>query len=479
MNFLRGIRPKLLMSFSLFFIIYVVVINLIPADNSVFRMIFSLVMLGVYIFIGNWILSTWILTPLYKLINLSKKLVDNDLSENLEMKTGDEFEFLASTYNDMLKNLRTVLQENLNASEQLALAASEMCAQAEQANCATQEITGTMQKMAVATEEQFDNVQLSVTATQQMSENAQQVAVDAQKASGFSNQAAERAKTGEDIVQEVYFKIMQVKETVDGSAEVVRRLGASSAEIGKIVDVMRGISRQTNLLALNAAIEAARAGEHGRGFSVVADEVRVLAEQSTQSASQIVSMINEIQSETKSAVEAMEVGTKVVDEGTSLAMAAKDAFSHITDAVNETVNTIHEIAASSEEQAASSKEMSSTMQGVAAISKENVSASNQVTATTTEQRHSMESLTKSAVKLVDMADHLTALVGRFKVKSNFQRCWRVHDCNQTTCPAYHSKEEKCWLVANTLQQNGAPAGTIAEKRKCCHQCQVFKINTNA
>lgn len=476
MDFFTSIKTKLLASLAVMFLVIILVIELIPSDNRSLQIILSLIFLGVFVFVGNLLLGKWVLSPLNQFILLSKKIAENDLSGKLEFKSNDEFELLAATVNDMLKNLRSVLQENLNAAEQVAIAASEMCSMAESANCATQEITGTMEQMANATEEQFDNVQMSVQAIQQMSENAQQVASEAQKAAEFSNQAADRAEKGEQIVQEVHSKIMQVKETVDNSAEVVRRLGASSVEIGKIVDVIRGISRQTNLLALNAAIEAARAGEHGRGFSVVADEVRVLAEQSTNSATQIVAMINEIQSETQSAVAAMEVGTQMVDEGTSLAIAAKEAFTQITGAVNQTVNTIHEIAAASEEQAASSKEITSTMQTVAGIAKQNVNGSNQVVTSTKEQRVHMENLNASASQLVEMADRLTSLVGRFKVKANFQRCWRVLDCNHVNCPAYQSKEEKCWLIPDTIGEDGMPV-SVNEKREKCHQCEVFRLNT--
>ena len=89
----------------------------------------------------------------------------------------------------------------------------------------------------------------------------------------------------------------------------------------------------------------------------------------------------------------------------------------------------------------------------------------------------MENLAVSAAQLVQMADHLTSLVGRFKVKSNFQRCWRVQDCNWVNCPAYQSQEEKCWLVPDTLCQDGISNGSVTDKRPMCHQCEVFKINT--
>lgn len=476
--FLYNIKTRLLICFVFILAVFAMVQILLLGSGPILHFIIAGIFIAIFWVAGNYLFELWVTNPIRQMIVFTQQVSKKDLSQKLSLKTKDEYLLiLEESLNEMLHNLQVILEENLEASEQLALAASEMSSMAEQANCATEEITSTMGQMSKVTQEQFENVNVSVSASQQMSETAQQVATEAQKAASFSSQAAQRARNGEDNIQEINTKIMQVKETVDDSAEVVRRLGARSLEIGKIVDVIRGISRQTNLLALNAAIEAARAGEHGRGFSVVADEVRALAEQSTNSAIQIVALINEIQNETKAAVQSMELGTKVVDEGTALAQSAKDAFSEITGAVNQTVNTIHEIAAASQEQAASSEEMSSTMQSVASISQQNVNSANQVSAASSEQRMTMENLAVSAAQLVQMADHLTSLVGRFKVKSNFQRCWRVQDCNWVNCPAYQSQEEKCWLVPDTLCQDGISNGSVTDKRPMCHQCEVFKINT--
>jgi methyl-accepting chemotaxis protein len=477
LRILASIKGKLLFVLSFFNFILFAILLLLPREEPLLQFVMFIVLMLGFIIVGNFTIQKLIIHPMHQFYGLSKAIAENDLSKSVEISTSDEFGALASAFNKMIHNLRVILQENLNAAEQLVLAASKVATMSDTANSAAQEITGTMEIMARETGEQYSKVQISVMSIQQMADNAQQVASDAQNAASYSSQAAERAKNGEAIVVDVHQKMSRVKETVDNSAEVVRRLGASSVEIGKIVDVMRGISRQTNLLALNAAIEAARAGEHGRGFSVVADEVRALAEQSTNSATQIVNMINEIQQETLSAVEAMEIGTKAVDEGTVLAIAAKEAFTQITSAVNQTVNTIHEIAAAAEEQAASSKEMSTTMVMVADTSKYNVNSSNGVAQSTKQQRNTMDNVAKSASELLEMATKLTSLVGRFKVTPNFQRCWRVLDCNQVNCPAYQAREEKCWLVPNTLCQNGAPGGSIAEKRERCYQCNVFRINT--
>jgi methyl-accepting chemotaxis protein len=477
LGMISGIKGKLIFVLSVTNFIIFAILVLIPEDRMVLQFVLFLILMFVFVIVGNTAIQKLIIRPLQHFYEISKSISENDVSKSIEIQSNDEFGALASAFNIMLQNLRGILQENLNYVEQLVFAASKMDSMSESANNSAKEITGTMEVMTRETEDQYGKVQVSVMSIQQMADNAQQVASEAQNAANYSSQAAERAKNGETIVVDVHQKISQLKDTVDNSAEVVRRLGASSVEIGKIVDVMRGISRQTNLLALNAAIEAARAGEHGRGFSVVADEVRALAEQSTNSATQIVNMINEIQQETLSAVDAMEIGTRAVDEGTALVIAAKEAFTQITSAVNQTVNTIHEIAAAAEEQAASSKEMSTTMVTVAETSKDNVDSSNQVAKSTKQQRNSIENLAKSASELLEMATKLTSLVGRFKVNPNFQRCWRVLECNQINCPAYQSQEEKCWLVPNTLCGNGTPSGSIAEKRDKCYQCETFKINT--
>ena len=212
-------------------------------------------------------------------------------------------------------------------------------------------------------------------------------------------------------------------------------------------------------MALNAAIEAARAGEHGRGFSVVADEVRALAEQSTNSAIQVVELINEIQKETAAAVAAMEVGTQKVSEGAELANAANQAFTEILNVVHQTVNTVQEIAAASQEQAASSQEMTSIMEGVEAIANRNAQGSQQAAAT---QQQQLPWLPYSnAQALVEMADHLTSLVGRFKVIANFQRCWRIFNY-----VIAQLRPKKKMLIPNTPCHDGVPIVRLRRNAPC-------------
>ncbi len=474
-----SIKKRILIIVSILLVCVLTVSSLIGhfVKSIFFEIVLNLVLIGVFLGLMDKAFNKFVLRSIYLINKVTEEISEHNLSSEVELSTADEFAILGNNINQMIQGLRQILQENLDAAEKLAVAAQDMSAMAEEANLTTQEVTNTTDIIAKGTEEQSHHVKQSSLAAQQMASTAQEVAAEAQKASSFSTEASERARAGGEIIQDVQEKILNVKETVDSTAGVVRRLGTRSQQIGQITDVIRGISRQTNLLALNAAIEAARAGEHGRGFSVVADEVRALAEQTTESTIQIVEMIDEIQKETKEAVEAMESGKIVVDEGAALTNQASESFKAIVAAVTETVQTIQEIAAASEEQAASSEEMTSTMSGVEDIAQRNATAAQQVAAATEQQRTTMEELAKSSTQLVEMAAHLTSMVGRFKVISNFQRCWRVHDCNWIDCPAYQAKEEKCWLIPNTLCRNGIQSGSVMEKRANCHKCEVFKINT--
>lgn len=480
MRFISVKRRFLLFTTIMVLIILLCNIFIIRNIESTFLMaLLSIVFYAGFLYAGSAFLDRFILRPLITINRVTREIAENNLSSRLEFTTEDEFYVLGENMNNMMANLRQILQENLDAAEKVAKAAQDMSAMAEEANLSTQEISNTIDTIAKGNEEQSHHIKQTSLAAQQMAATAQQVASEAQRASATSSQAAEKAKSGENIVGQVRTKILHVKETVDDSAEVVKRLGLQSQQIGKIIDVIRGISRQTNLLALNAAIEAARAGEHGRGFSVVADEVRSLAEQTTESAIQIAEMISEIQKETSTAVTAMQAGTEAVEEGAELAISASDTFAEIIASVNQTVHTIQEIAAASQEQAASSEEMTGTMEGVEVIAGRNATGAQQVASATEQQRATMENLAGSAMALVDMAEHLTSMVGRFKVIKDFQRCWRVMDCNWIDCPGYQAKEEKCWLIPNTLCRNGVPSGSVMEKRVMCHQCKVFKINTGA
>lgn len=199
------------------------------------------------------------------------------------------------------------------------------------------------------------------------------------------------------------------------SADGVQRLGENSRQIGEIVDVISGISAQTNLLALNAAIEAARAGEQGRGFAVVADEVRKLAEQSQLAAKKIATIIKEIQCQTETVVKIMNQGTVDVDRGTIVIAATGERFQHIVLLVQDLTGQIEEISVSAQEIAASGDKVENVVDHVKSMSIHTADNTQTISAAAEEQAASMEEISSSSRALADMADKLQVEVLKFKL----------------------------------------------------------------
>jgi methyl-accepting chemotaxis protein len=207
----------------------------------------------------------------------------------------------------------------------------------------------------------------------------------------------------------------RIKDTIEPAAAKVKELGERSAEIGSIVEVIDDIAEQTNLLALNAAIEAARAGEHGKGFAVVADEVRRLAERSSKATKEISQLITAVQNGTAEAVAAMNEGTQEVEEGSKLALDAGKSLADILTAVEATNNQVQMISSAAQQMTASSTAVVKSTDNISSISEENAAAAEEVSASTEEMSVQVEDMAASAESLTKMAENLKVLVGRFNL----------------------------------------------------------------
>ncbi len=311
----------------------------------------------------------------------------------------------------LIKPVGTVLY----ASNRVAEVAYELSESSEEMKTATGQIASNTQDIARGATQQAGKLADISRTMKEMSESVQQVAANSQKAAGGAEDANKTAQEVGVMSGDVLRKMTEIQASVENSSEVIKLLETKSQKIGEIIGAITGIANQTNLLALNAAIEAARAGEHGRGFAVVADEVRKLAEESRNAAGTITELIKEIQLGTKQAVESMDRGTKKVSDGTATVENAVNAINRIVKAAGDVATMVQEIAAAAQEQSASVEEVTASIEDVSAISEESAAATQEASAAAEEQAASMEELVASTRKLTKLSGELQAEVSRFNM----------------------------------------------------------------
>jgi len=292
------------------------------------------------------------------------EIAGNNLAvADMKITSEDEIGKAGSGLNQMKNNLREMIQSIAGTAEHVASASEEI------SSSATQQAQGA--------ETQKDQTSQVATAMQEMSSTVAQVSDNSNKAAEASRQAAETARHGGSIVEETLNKMRVIADSVRDTARKMEELGKSSDQIGRIIGVIDDIADQTNLLALNAAIEAARAGEQGRGFAVVADEVRKLAERTTTATKEIAQMIKNIQDETKSAVSAMEQGTKQVEEGVNSTAKAGDSLKEIIQMSEQVGEMITHIATAATEQSSATEQVNHNMDEIARLVKESATGAQQ------------------------------------------------------------------------------------------------------
>ncbi|MBY0123309.1 methyl-accepting chemotaxis protein [Bacillus sp. S/N-304-OC-R1] len=385
---------------------------------SVLFMISIVLLISTVIAIVCSLLFTRTIVRPMKTINMQLKEIaegEGDLTKELSVTSKDEIGDLASSFNKMLYNLRSMIQQISLTSEQIAASSEELTASAEQTTQATNQITTAIQEIAIGAEMQGQGAVESSKSMQVMTESIQQVAETTASVSEAAMETSKEANKGNESIQMIMKQMDIIHESVDASASVVNRLGEQSKEIGNITEVIMGIADQTNLLALNAAIEAARAGEQGRGFTVVADEVRNLAEQSKESATKIAGFIKQIQEDTLHAVSVMNKGTHEVAVGMEVVHKTSEGIQNILSSVEQVASQIQEASAVTEEMAASVEEVSASIEEMASISQVAASNTQNVASSSEEQLASIEEIASTSASLSKMAEDLQELVNKFKV----------------------------------------------------------------
>ncbi|AHF05703.1 methyl-accepting chemotaxis protein [Desulfitobacterium metallireducens] len=354
--------------------------------------------------------------PIIEVAEESKAVANGDFTrEKLNVSSKDELGDLADSFNKMSDSLRELVQRVSQASSQVAATSQELTAGAEQSAQASSEVAVSVTEMAQGAEKQKTTVDEVAAVAEQLAAGAEQIQANTGNVVSFAERTAQSADEGRTAITTTIEQMKQIQSVVNRSAEITLQLGERSQDIGKIVDTISAIADQTNLLALNAAIEAARAGEQGRGFAVVADEVRKLAEQSQEAAKEIAHLIASMQQDTEKAVSAMNNGTSVVETGSKVVAQAGEAFEEIAQQIEKVVAQVKGISEEMEQMTQGNERIASSVRDLDQISRVIADQTQNVSASSEEQAASMEEIASSSQLLAKMAEELDQSLAKYKI----------------------------------------------------------------
>lgn len=378
-----------------------------------------------FLFLG-FLLSRTITNPILSLVSIAKQVAVGEISNKVQVRSKDEIGVLGESFNSMIdylqetagaaeriaKNDLTVIYKPKSEKDQLGISFQSMISNlrsmvnvltdnSQKLVSSATEIASSSEQMSAGAENQATQVAGISTAVEEMSATIIESANNASEASEVSNNANENASKGGEIVSNTISGMRDIANVVQESSNSIGKLAKSAEQIGDIISVIDDIADQTNLLALNAAIEAARAGEQGRGFAVVADEVRKLAERTGKATGEITGMIKGIQDETKEAVSSMDIGITKVNEGSTYADQAGTALNEIVNMSQQLMDMIQQIAQASNEQSSAADEISKNIDHIATVTKETAQGAKQSA--------------EAAENLNQQAEEINNIVKEFKI----------------------------------------------------------------